>query len=307
MTMKKSKMVEFAVMALLVVCAIVVTACASVSQRSNAMHVPTQFWTAMEAFEYEGMQYVNHQNGYVIYKGGTIRGTNVEGGRVVKIVASKNFHQLRRLESFMGFTGGFANRLTVNYWVIRDPAPGTTVAGVEAEKLGRAFRDKYAELAGYVGYRGTISERGRFTEGEQFNTGIWLDRAIEEIGDSIWLPMAWGDSTSNGGNDLARLNRDSDFPIDSFAGVSFLLYNRQQEKVYIVKDRFADIWQPSWGDPLNDIGDHTFTVNGASITQNSQLFLNGYAYMNGSRPVWVGARYTNTDGVHTYQKHLQRS
>jgi len=299
--MKKNKLIYSALSFMLA--AFVLSTCASAPNRKlkSDPAVPLQFWMAMEAFEYNGFQYVNHQNGYVVYSGGTIKGNNVENGRIVKVIASKNFHSLRRQESFMGFTGGFANRLTVDYWIIRQPAAGTSIAGVEAEKLGRMFRDKYAQLAGYIGYRGTISERGRFIEGEKFNAGIWLDRAIEEIGDSIWLPMAWGDSTGRGGKDLVRLNKNSEFPIASFSGVSYLLYNREQAEVYIVKDQFVDIWQPTWGDPLNDIGGHTFTVNGESITRRSQLFLNGYACMDGDKPVWTAAKYIFINGEHTYQ------
>jgi hypothetical protein len=300
--MKKTKLICSAMFFLFA--AAVFAACASVPKEKAKSAVPMQFWGEMEAFEYNGMQYVNHRNGYVVYSGGNIKGNNGVGGRNIKIVGSKNFNAIKKQETFLGFTNGFIQRLIVNGWILSYD-PQMSVAGVEAKKLVRAFQDKYAELAGYVGYVGggiwSVPERGRFAEGEKFNTGIWLDRIIEEIGDSIWLPMAWGDSTSKGGKDLVKLNKNSKYPIASFSGVSFLLYNRQQEKVYVVKDEFADIWAPSWGDPINDIDAHTFIANGKSVTQKSQLFLNGYAYIDGTTPVWVPSAYSYMNGEHTYQ------
>ncbi|MCL2479498.1 MAG: hypothetical protein FWF22_08350, partial [Treponema sp.] len=249
------------------------------------------FHAVIDAFEYDNIQYVNYQNGYAAWTNGTINGNTVTGGTLIKVVGSKCFSP-DGTESFR-----ISNDLNLSHglnagWIIQK-ATGA-IAGKTAAKISLIFERYYADLANFTGYNGG-AQSGSFSGAEGYNAGIYIDRPIQQWDASIWIPMAWGESRSTGGKLTGKNDTWWLLP-----GVSYLVYNRVQEKVFIVKDEFVDIWMPQWGDPINEAGNHTFNVNGVSITCKSQLFNNGYAYMDSLTPVWVPAIYNHSAGGHDY-------
>jgi hypothetical protein len=238
------------------------------------LYIPSHFYTVQEIFETNDGTCTIYCNGYAIS----------QNNKLVKVVGSKRLNNTGT-ESF-NIAPGFdvSERLNAG-WVVRKAE--SSIAGKTAVQISLLFEQKYAELANWIGYDGN-PRTGNFAGPEGFNAGVYIDRPIGILEESIWIPLGWGDST---GEYKLWIN---------VPGVSFLVYNRQQAKVFIVKDELVKIWQPNWGDPVNDRGNHGFKVNGQDFTRDSQLFINGYVHTVDSAPVWVPAEYAYVGGEHTY-------
>lgn len=243
------------------------------------IYAPAHFFMPLSTFEYEDAGVIKtciqYQNGYTVS----------QGRKLIKVAGGKGLNSTGTTESFtLGPGLSISERLNAK-WIIRKAE--TSIANKTADAITLIFEQKYAELANYIGYNGH-QQSGMFNGSEGFNAGIYIDRPIGVWDESIWIPLGWGDSTGEYGLWI------------NVPGISFLIYNRQQEKVYIVKNEFVKIWKPHWGDPVNDMGIHSFKVDGQNFTRTSQLFINGYVHMDGSVPAWVPAEYRNVGGEHTY-------